>query len=361
MFINFDADVNAQNKDGDTPLMIATEYGYIGLVKLLLDSGADVNAQNKHGKTPLNIASYDCHSEIVKLLLNSGANINHKNKAGRSSLLSCGVKRSTLEHINWLENYSDDNPTPPSQTWILFVKYLSDFYKEKSTTDSAYFEIVQVFQILLDYGADVNSEDIHGNTTLILASSNGYTEIVKLLLNANADVNKKNKNGDNALMLAHANEFLSIVKLLLDFDAEINFKFGKKIATEILLSAGVNINDINNEFINACAKGSIKTVKLLLDINANINAKDKYGRTALRIAIDEEQIRIITILLVACADIHAKDYNGCSPIMAAKSHGNPEILNLFLGNYDEEDYAKATEWNHKADKSVHLLHDEIPF
>jgi ankyrin repeat protein len=47
----------------------------------------------------------------------------------------------------------------------------------------------------VEFGANVNFQNKVGDTALILASKNGYTNVVKTLLNKNADVNFQNKVG----------------------------------------------------------------------------------------------------------------------------------------------------------------------
>ena len=46
-----------------------------------------------------------------------------------------------------------------------------------------------IFHLLLTTGADVNIEDIHANTPIILAMDNGCVHHVKKLIQAGADVN----------------------------------------------------------------------------------------------------------------------------------------------------------------------------
>ena len=63
-------DVNVQNFEGYTALMLASMYGYADVVELLLEQeGIDVNAQNSNGYTALMWASRFGHTDIVKLLL----------------------------------------------------------------------------------------------------------------------------------------------------------------------------------------------------------------------------------------------------------------------------------------------------
>ncbi|MGC9105409.1 MAG: ankyrin repeat domain-containing protein [Thermoprotei archaeon] len=49
-------DVNIRDKDGNTPLHLAAWYGYLDIVKFLVEHGADVNARNAEGNTPLHLA-----------------------------------------------------------------------------------------------------------------------------------------------------------------------------------------------------------------------------------------------------------------------------------------------------------------
>ena len=69
------------DKEGLTALMMAVIRGHQGLVVLLLDygllleNGAGVNARNNYGKTPLMLAVEEGHEAIVYLLLQHGATI----------------------------------------------------------------------------------------------------------------------------------------------------------------------------------------------------------------------------------------------------------------------------------------------
>jgi ankyrin repeat protein len=56
-------------RDGDTPLFIASQYGYKDVVEFLVDNGADVNKMNNDGKTPLMVASQNQHKDVVEVLV----------------------------------------------------------------------------------------------------------------------------------------------------------------------------------------------------------------------------------------------------------------------------------------------------
>lgn len=76
------ADVNAREKNGATPLILAAMGGKVeidgqgGVVTLLLAHKADINAKSANGMTALHVAALVGHADIVKLLLAKGANVN---------------------------------------------------------------------------------------------------------------------------------------------------------------------------------------------------------------------------------------------------------------------------------------------
>jgi HEAT repeat protein len=68
-------DVNAVDKDGCTPLYIASANGHKDIAELLVAKGADVMAVNNNGWSPLHIASANGHKDIAELLVAKGADV----------------------------------------------------------------------------------------------------------------------------------------------------------------------------------------------------------------------------------------------------------------------------------------------
>lgn len=151
------ADVNAKNESGETPLHIAAVGDFTGSAELLLAGKADVNAGNLEGNTPLHMAG---SKEMAELLVAKGANIEARNNDGRTPLHSA------------VEN-----------------------------------GLTGVIEYLLGHNADVKAKDERGNTPLHvqmeLDENRGWIKAITELLLANkADVNAKNNEGLTPLMIA---------------------------------------------------------------------------------------------------------------------------------------------------------------
>ena len=72
--IDAEADVNAADNDGRTPLHLAV-WGRTEIARLLIDAGADVNACNRDGETPLLYAALYGNVEVDGILRKHGAKI----------------------------------------------------------------------------------------------------------------------------------------------------------------------------------------------------------------------------------------------------------------------------------------------
>jgi ankyrin repeat protein len=99
--IEYDADIDARDKDGWTPLYWASRgfhFKHGSVLRLLLERGADVNGRDDAGYTPLHRASENGALEVVRVLLEHGADVEAVNGDGRSVLQVVGkTKYRNLE------------------------------------------------------------------------------------------------------------------------------------------------------------------------------------------------------------------------------------------------------------------------
>ncbi|KAJ3080424.1 hypothetical protein HK102_003071 [Quaeritorhiza haematococci] len=91
------ADVNANTVTGDTPLILASQRGFINIVKMLIEAGASANLANDHGNTALHYACFWRHPEVaVYLVRNAGAYVNVLNKHQKKPLDRGGKEMAEL-------------------------------------------------------------------------------------------------------------------------------------------------------------------------------------------------------------------------------------------------------------------------
>lgn len=96
--------VNSQNSQGETPLMLAAINNQLDLAKVLIQRGADVN---KPGWTPLHYAATRGHREMMRLLLDNEAYIDSESANGTTPLMMAAYYASPLAVKLLLEEGAD--------------------------------------------------------------------------------------------------------------------------------------------------------------------------------------------------------------------------------------------------------------
>ncbi len=152
------------------------------------------------------------------------------------------------------------------------VNAISDF-----RADSTVFGKVEQ---LLGKGASPNARNKEGESTLMLAAFNGYTEIFNLLIGRNANVNAKTREGWTVLMYFAVCGKTESCSLVLDKGADINAR-NKDNETALMLAA---------------KSGHADVCRLLIRSGADISIENKGKRTALMLAENRNDAEIAGIL-----------------------------------------------------------------
>jgi len=228
--LNAGVDVNAQNTDGETPLLEATYGGHKNIVELLISKGADVNMKDDLGFTPVQWAAREGHKEIVELLISKGANLNARDRLIGATTLHYAAVNGHKEIVKILiKNAADFNSKDMAgQTPLNFaidegMDEIADLLRKhggktgkelkadsgktgdeiKTPTISIWRDAekgdIEAVKLHLDNGVDVNAKDNIGWTPLHFATVLDHKEIVELLIATGADVNAKNKEGRTPL------------------------------------------------------------------------------------------------------------------------------------------------------------------
>ena len=147
---------------------------------------------------------------------------------------------------------------------------------------SGFFNIVEYLIKDLKLTFLLEIADDEGNAPLHLASMNGHLSVVSILLSFDINVQTKNNEGITALELSCRKGFFEISKLLINsYDT---------------ISTPVEKGAINPLHVAAC-EGAHEVVELLLMKGAQIDSLNEENENCLDIAIKNNQIEVIRVLL----------------------------------------------------------------
>ncbi|WP_109700271.1 ankyrin repeat domain-containing protein [Chitinophaga deserti] len=172
------ARIEFRDADGRTPLMTAVYKHHTDAARELIGAGASVNAQDKILNSPFLYAGAEGMTDIVRMCMKAGADYTVYNRYGGSALIPACERG----HVETVKAILEDKKFPINHinrlgwTALLEAVILGNGGK-------AHIEIVQ---LLIDRGADLNIADKDGVTTLQHARQKRQTEIVRLLEQAGA-------------------------------------------------------------------------------------------------------------------------------------------------------------------------------
>ena len=93
-------DINRPDADGNAPIIYASCFGHLDVVRVLVENGADVNKRDLASWIPLMWAITNRHKEITKYLLDNGASPETKTYTGRSAFDFVAPKSEMFEFLH---------------------------------------------------------------------------------------------------------------------------------------------------------------------------------------------------------------------------------------------------------------------
>ena len=231
-------------------LFEAIKNGQVDKMRRLIKRGAELNSQNELGKSPLRWAIDKNQIEIVQVLLTE-YNLNSK-------------------MIN------------------------------NALFDAVHLGDIDIAKLLIENGADINTQKKLGNTPLHKAKDSfgcGYIKMSEFLIKNGADVNMQNHLGDTPLHRAVESARVDLVKLLIENGADVNIKN--------------NAGNTPLVIVMSSDYSPVETIKLLIDNGAFINTQNNNGDTPLHLAVNKrEYLQYIKLLIENGADPDIRNNKG---------------------------------------------------
>ncbi|KAJ1547766.1 Protein tanc2, partial [Nowakowskiella sp. JEL0078] len=333
-----------------TPLLLAAKYGRAENVRVLVDAaGGGADSANAtfllSGSTALHIASHYGHLEVVEVLIEFGANVNAITKGNKMTPLIEASKMGHLQVVSRLIEagayiFMGDNmgKTPlhyaaKNGRFEIVVKLLS-LGADTEWTDSSLntplhyacgYGWKKISNILIEYGnANINALNCWKYAPIAIADLKGHREIVKYLLNnPKIDVNFLNKDGFTLIhtyvmqeikTTKDANETYETLKLMLDNGGNPNtlsvngenalHLIAEKMITKQNHSIGSNtfgtaqasqtLQLIDEE---ASKNFQIRMAKLLFEHKVEVDSENNNEKTPLAISISKKKLFLAGLFL----------------------------------------------------------------
>ena len=239
---------NADNLDQDSAM---TGNVCAVLDYLLREQGFNANCTSNGPFMPLHVAAYTGNVKAIQCLINHGADVMARNTRGLILLHRAAVNSNEYRVPRLIKRSVDMKR--PSPKWDITPLHCAVKHGSK-----------EVFQCLLEHGADVMARDTDNETPLHWSAKKGNKEVIQCLIEHGADVMARDK------------------------------------------------QDMT-PFHNAVKHGSKEVVQCLIEHGADVMVKDRLGYTPLHDAVKYGRKEIVQCLIEHRADVIARNLKGTYP------------------------------------------------
>ena len=225
-------DLGERNEDGLTALGLASYFGSVNSVDVLIEAKSDPNTSGDDGSTPLMLAVFEGNADVVKRLTTGyGPALDQTVPLAQNTTalyLACQENRVDmvkllLEHsVEALEIQRDDGVSP------LYVA------AHEGHTDCV--------ALLLSAKANVNLCNGSGTSPLYIAVQKNFNDVARLLLDAGAHVNSKSKTGSTPVMVAAFHCNTNLVSVLLSHGASVDDQAGDGSTAAMLAAKSLDVD-----------------------------------------------------------------------------------------------------------------------
>lgn len=366
-------EINSNLISKDLVLHYAAEHGQLDLIKWLVLEGCNIHSLDAFNCNALFRASMNNHFDCIKYLVHKNVDINVKGTGSYNvqniSSMYCAATSKNLDIMKFLIAHGGN---------------IHDIHCcEKNTLLHAAANSVEMMQLLVSLGLDINARNFLDQSVLNLASAKENIKVIEWLLEqglpyndilsesyewiSNSDLNCPNLEilnlaikhmsdintliGGETLLhkSANAHQGLKAVKLLVENNADVNARSDHDAdnVTPLLVAL-----DIAEKEAEDGETGEI--IQYLLSKGADVKAKATDGETALLYAVYHQRIDVVKQLIELGADANASTVDGLTVLRQATATEILEIVQLIVeagANVNQLDEHGISDLNFIAQKS----------
>jgi ankyrin repeat protein len=346
-----------------TALHVASMYGHLESMAVLLQHGADINRNTASGETALYLATKHRRHQAIQLLIDHNASVTAHTTTCSLMYLACernapqvvsALVQSKCD-VNGMDKSTDLSPLHIAasnghyETVHHLLQLKAHVYGRNAALETPLHLAARqghlgVATALLERGALVNATNGQGYSPLHFAAIRGFKHLALMLIEHKADVHLTTNKRSTALDLASGNDHNDMVLLLLACRANASgtrstaaslSASNKSLIDTLLDFDGIDGNPTRGSWYSrlhlAADSKHPFALQSLLQLRADVNSKKSIrARTPLHLAAGNASFKASTLLLQHNADVNAVDSSLETPLHMAVASRETSIVLLLL-------------------------------
>ncbi len=348
LLVDAGANVNTPNGTGATPLMAAAMSGSVDAVAQLLDEGAFANArETANGQTPLMFAAWEDRADVIRLLVERGAHV---------GLTSWVVSMTEQQYDTDGNRLPTRRPRAPGGNSVMGGMTALLFASREG-------HLAAVEALVEGGANPDQVAGSEGSSPMVIAIANGHYTVAKYLLDAGADPNVANVDGLAPLYATINMRFapvswapnprtdqervdaVRLVTALLDAGADPDARIARGLWFSPTSHNRLWINPAGaTPFWRAAQASDVESMRLLLRAGADPRLATDDGTTPLMVAsgigwrgnfsqnAPGAWMDAVRFLVELGADVTARDRSGYTALHGAAALGDNEMVEYLVSH-----------------------------